>query len=136
MKLAYLLAATLLISACSQVADKGEQTKLASEVVALSARVDALEAKQNRKPTELPGSWVLWRRIQTILVKPGVVLTGPAPARPWGGFDSKEDCQRGAQKVALEHGVKAGGDTYYESDSSSTDRVFFTCLPVGVKVAF
>ena len=139
MKIVIWLTAMFLISACSQSADKGEQNKLASQVAALSTRVDALEAKQDQKPTELPGSWILWRRIKTISVRPGVIINGPAPARPWGGFDSKSDCQQGAQKATsdhLGHGAKAGEDTYFESDSEGADRVFFTCLPVGVNVPF
>lgn len=134
----------ILMAACASTHNQAAQSKLereisslSSQVATLSARVATLEANQS---SESSGSWILWQRIQTLKSPSNFIATGPAPARPWGAFDSKADCENGAQRIAVAHAAPSGATEYVTQEKdrfgSFTDRIFFTCLPRGVSVNF
>lgn len=136
--------APLLMTACTQTHNQAVQVKiereissLSSKVTTLSDRVTTLEASQSAASS---GSWILWRRLKLLKSVSVAMATGPAPARPWGAFDSKADCENGAQRIAAEHAAPSGATEYVTQykDAFGTDtyRIFFTCLPQGVSVNF
>ena len=133
-----LLLVTPLIYGCTNGSNQDELNKLSAKVSALSARVTALEVKAQHHSENNAGSWILWQRLELVKanVNSGFVVTGPAPARPMGAFDTKESCEHGAAAMAAAHGAPAGVPQYYESDVAGVNRVFFTCLPRGVAVTF
>lgn len=116
------------------------KTKLTAEqqkTATLEARVAALEEKSKRAHV---GSWVLWERRKLLKhTGPGWV-TGPTPAQPADAFDTKGACLAGAANLAKIHGAVQGQSSWIEKTrdlaGTSTDRVYFTCLPKGVPLRF
>lgn len=145
MRKALIMALTaILLAACMPEHEKTQQKKLEGEISSLSAQVAVLSAQvaalQAQRSAASSSSWVLWRRIAVLKSQGDFVATGPAPARPWGAFDSKGTCEKGAHKIAAAHGAPSAATEYIKQYRSAldteTDRIFFTCLPRGVSVNF
>ena len=130
----------IMLAACAPEHNKTQQKQLDGEISSLSARVAALSSQvaalQAQRTATLSGSWILWRRLALLHFQETGVIVGPAPARPWGAFHSKTACEEHAQQIAARHGAQGEATSYIARSSHETDRVFFTCLPQGVRINF
>lgn len=134
MSCAAALGVACLLASCTDPHQDEANRKLEGEIASLNTRVTALESAQTHSTAEAPGSWILWQRFEVLKTKPGVFLTGPAPAKPMGAYSSKRECEDAAREAAQEHGGNLGQSEYLVSDSYGTSRVFYSCLPKGVDV--